>query len=327
MPIMRQLLFCILLLMTQANPASAGPGWSYVYIQGDKELPFYVKLEGQMLPRYGKNYCIIPQLAAGEVQIQILFQQNQAPPQQYTILVPEDGFRGFLLTKKDNSYSLYDLQQHFYLLPGMADRIPVMPVTAADTRPAPPVTPSVPEEAGAAQGAGTTLKTNTGTSGSKSREPRFMEHVVLNDKGAPESGAALPVHRPANARKTDSGSVAASMDREQNEEIDLESDTAPILNSDCPEPMPADAYARIYQAASESGRGDKLIGYLLKKIPDNCYSTRQVYQLADLMDEEAVIYLYLKRVFPRVTDQHNFHLLETHLFESEEWIRAFRLIH
>ena len=92
--------------------------FSYIYIQGDKDLPFYVKMEGQMQPRYGKNYCIISELNAGVVHLEVLFQQHALPPKKFTVRVPENGFRGFLLSKKDTAYALYDLMQQRYLGPG-----------------------------------------------------------------------------------------------------------------------------------------------------------------------------------------------------------------
>jgi hypothetical protein len=84
--------------------------FSYIYIQGDKEMPFYVKLEGKMMPRYGKNYCILSELSPGPIHIEILFQQHADSPQKFTINVPENGYRGFLLNKQNNKYLLYDLQ-------------------------------------------------------------------------------------------------------------------------------------------------------------------------------------------------------------------------
>jgi len=84
--------------------------FSYVYIQGDKITPFYVKMDGQMLPRYGKNYSIISELEPGPIHIEILFQQRVYPSQQFTIDVPENGYRGFLLMRQADSFALYDLQ-------------------------------------------------------------------------------------------------------------------------------------------------------------------------------------------------------------------------
>lgn len=95
---------------------SAQP-FSYIYIQGDKETPFYVKLEGQMMPRYGKNYCILSELSAGTKHIEVLFQQHKYKPQKFTINVPENGYRGFLLIRNESAFTLYDLQTKKYLPP------------------------------------------------------------------------------------------------------------------------------------------------------------------------------------------------------------------
>jgi len=98
-----------------AMNASAQP-FSYIYIQGDKQVPFYVKMEGKMMPRYGKNYNIISELNPGPVHLEILFQQRMFPSQKFTIQVPEHGCRGFLLTKHANdSFAFYDLQRKQYL--------------------------------------------------------------------------------------------------------------------------------------------------------------------------------------------------------------------
>jgi len=91
--------------------------FSYVYIQGDKVTPFYVKMDGVMMPRYGKDYCILSELSPGLKHIEILFQQNVFPAQKFNILVPENGCRGFLLNKQEHGFVLYDLQQKKYLDP------------------------------------------------------------------------------------------------------------------------------------------------------------------------------------------------------------------
>ena len=104
-------MICVFAAFTNA-PAQP---FSYVYIQGDKTTPFYVKMEGKMMPRYGKNYCILSELGPGPIHIEIMFQQNVFPPQKFTIQVPENGYRGFLLNKQDKGFALYDLQQKKYL--------------------------------------------------------------------------------------------------------------------------------------------------------------------------------------------------------------------
>ena len=105
-----------LLLLILLFPFCAGAqSFSYVYIQGDEITPFYVKMEGVMMPRYGKNYSILSELRPGPIHIEILFEQHKYPPQQFTIMVPEHGYRGFLLEKQEAGFVLYDLQQKRYL--------------------------------------------------------------------------------------------------------------------------------------------------------------------------------------------------------------------
>lgn len=107
----------IFILASLCSLNAAAQPFSYVYIQGDKVTPFYVKMEGVMMPRYGKNYCILSELVPGPIHIEILFQQNIYPPQKFTIMVPKNGYRGFLLDKQDKGFVLYDLQQKRYLGP------------------------------------------------------------------------------------------------------------------------------------------------------------------------------------------------------------------
>ena len=107
---------CILCIGAGAQPSS------YVYIQGDKVTPFYVKLEGKMQPRYGKNYCILSELKPGPVNIEILFQQHEFAPEKFTIEVPENGNRGFMLDKQGGVLALYDLQQKKFVMPGNQEK-------------------------------------------------------------------------------------------------------------------------------------------------------------------------------------------------------------
>ncbi len=91
--------------------------YSYIYIEGDKETSFYVKLEGKMMPRLGQHYSILSNLDAGVTNIEILFQQNKYPAQQYKINVPKNSVRSFVLRKTtDTDYALYDLLNN-YIIP------------------------------------------------------------------------------------------------------------------------------------------------------------------------------------------------------------------
>ena len=102
--------YCLITFMCFWARTSSAQPFSYVYIQGDKTIPFYVKMEGQMMPRYGKNYSILSELSPGTIHIEILFQQRMLPSQKFTLQVPENGYRGFLLNKTEHGFNLYDLQ-------------------------------------------------------------------------------------------------------------------------------------------------------------------------------------------------------------------------
>ena len=116
---MKNFLGGILIMVSLLAPASRvmAQEYSYLYIQGDKITPFYVKMNGEMQARYGKNYCVVPKLKAGPVEIEILFQQNAYPPQTYAIQIPENGAKGYLLNKQGATYALYDLDTKNYLQP------------------------------------------------------------------------------------------------------------------------------------------------------------------------------------------------------------------
>jgi hypothetical protein len=115
MPARIKYIFTLLCALALYTGVRAQQPFSYVYIQGDKQTPFYVKINGQMMPRYGKNYNIISELSPGTIEIEILFQQKIYPSQKFTIDVPENGSRAFLLNKQDKSFALYDLKQKKYV--------------------------------------------------------------------------------------------------------------------------------------------------------------------------------------------------------------------
>jgi hypothetical protein len=115
MPLPKLTKYFIIACICMAGRLVAAQPFSYVYIQGDKITPFYVKMDGQMMPRYGKNYCILSELAPGPIHIEILFQQKVFPSQEFTINVPENGSRGFLLSRQGDGFGLYDIRQKKYI--------------------------------------------------------------------------------------------------------------------------------------------------------------------------------------------------------------------
>ncbi|HXS37682.1 MAG TPA: DUF4476 domain-containing protein [Flavipsychrobacter sp.] len=313
--------FIFLIVLTSFK--TIAQGFSYVYIQGDKETPFYVKMEDQMQPRYGKNYCIISQLAPGPINIQILFQQNAYPPQKYTIVVPEDSYRGFLLVKKGETFSLYDLQQNFYLPEGNAaqdDHVPTNKpeesyITTAHPTKTEPDEQTQPDNNNAStENTKTTqtsesdnVATNTTTTISENqqkKEPQFINNLELNNQ--------------KTVQNNDENNSVANGDLKNN----LSANIA-VSNSDCPSPMDPRKYDELYKKMIQ--KGDKArLKYLMDKL-DNCFTTDQVRMLARGLDNDPERYAFLKAAYSRVTDQNNFASLES-LLSTQEWKGYFRLI-
>ncbi|MBL7719410.1 MAG: DUF4476 domain-containing protein [Flavipsychrobacter sp.] len=301
---------CLLALCSVHQAVAAG-GLSYVYIQGDKQTPFYVKLEGEMQPRYGKNYCIIPKLAPGPIKVEILFQQNAYPAETFTITVPAFGSRGFMLIKKEGVFALYDLQQAFYLMPGNAeedDVVPVFrqPVAQANTEPAP-----VP-------------KTVT-------PKPVTPKPVTITKKPEPKPRPTTKTtpEKPANGEPDFIPNIEMNPDRTVNSDTALIATSAPatttptVANSDCPRPLPRSDFEDVLKRAKSKSDNNRL-KYLLEQT-DKCYSSIQVRLLTRSLATDPERYAFLKEIYPRVTDQANFPSLESAI-TSKEWKGYFRLI-
>ncbi len=318
----------LLLLLLATWLPSAANGFSYIYIQGDKQVPFYIKFEDQMLPRYGKNYHIIPQLAPGSVNIQVLFQQNMYPAQKFTIVVPEDGFRGFLLLQKNGAFALYDIHQQFYLYPGNKaedDRVPqANSYVYRNTTSTPPQ--AVEQPATGRPGTSTTRDNNN-------REPRFIGNIELNNERTVYSAEPQREQQPVvaqseyeNRDKTDEAEPVEEPG--YNTGNTVAGDAAPVsgtfvTNSDCPSAMSDAEFEDLYNKSQAKAEKQKL-KFLLTKM-DACYTSNQARMIAESLNNDPEKYTFLKRVFPRVTDQYNFPPLEN-LLSTQEWRSYFRLI-
>lgn len=299
-------------------------GFSYVYIQGDKQIPFYVKFEGEMLPRYGKNYSIIPMLAPGPIHIEILYEQNRYPAQKYVIQVPENGYRGFLLLKRNNIYALYDIQQQFYLHSGNKAEDDHAP-TAVNTY-IPTVTkPSVEKP-----------KQQVATIPQEKPASRFIENVELsNEKTVQKVPVTQPVIkedvRQQKVNIANTVAIEEEMEHEQaatkvENKIVVE-ETPPtnlrIINSDCPNPINNDNFEDILDKAAQKSEKSRL-KYLLDQM-EECYTTAQARILAKTLSNDPERYTFLKRVYSRITDQSVFPELEA-LLSTQEWKSYFKLI-
>jgi len=267
-------------------PKAFAQSFSYVYIQGDKQTPFYVKMEDQMQPRFGKDYCIIPQLAPGIIHIEVLFQQNAFPSQKFTILVPENNYRGFLLTHKGNAFSLYDIQQQFYLPAGNKEEDDRMPASG--------ITKDIVEPVMKAD----TTHTKVDIPQKQDNAPQFMGDIELN---------------------SDKSIQSSSKDTTQ---TNIATDTPPVTkpaaisNSDCPKPVGSSVFETIYNKMQKHNDKGKL-KFLLDNL-DRCYTASQVRILTKALSEDPERFEFLKQAYPRVTDQSNYSMLEN-LLSTQEW--------
>lgn len=310
------LCFAIILLAFKTHAQR----FAYVYIQGDKQTPFYVKLDDAMQPRYGKNHCIIPELAPGPIHIEVLFQQNAFPAQKFTIQVPDGGFRGFILTKRGENFSLYDIQQQFYLPANNNAEDDHAPVynTAANYIAAgtPTETPKAIET--------TTEPVKRPTAkhnGSRKMvaakpkddgQPKFINNIELNN----EKTVQPVVQEQAAVPATD------ITDNGADNNISAQNKRG-IINSDCPTPMDSKEFDNMLSKLQKHSDNYRL-KYLLGRLGE-CYTTSQVRLLTKELNNDPERYQFLKQVYPRVTDQSNFPLLES-LLSTQEWKSYFLLI-
>ncbi len=337
-------------ILLLAQTAFAG-NYSYVYIEGDKQTPFYVKMEGQMVPRLGKNYCIIPNLASGVTYLEILFQQNAYPAQKFAINIPEGGSRGFVLQKvNDRQFALYDMQQGNYIVAGNKpedDRIPEatqQPVVSPVDNPvaATPNTNAGTEEPLPAFGEG--KKNKKAKSKPVKEQPvkeetksndRFIGNMELNtDGGQPTTAEPLPdfnTTKPApvavkgkkkakpKAAETETSLAAIPDEEESNsqpaKEVKETSNDQGIPNSDCKTAMSSEDFENFALKILDKADDDARIKVLSKSKGRQCFTTEQVRIIANNLDTQSGRYDVVKMLYAQTSDQSNYYLLES-LFKT-----------
>jgi hypothetical protein len=338
-------IFCLCLLGHQVSFAS---DYSYIFIQGDKQTPFYVKLEGQMMPRLGKNYCILPNLDKGTIHIEILFQQNIYPSQKFTIKVPAAAGRGFTLQQvSEDKFALYDLTTRHTLKAGNKEEDDVVdmdaPVdeqslawgntTEADLRSSPKASPAseldIPvfdSNKKAKSKKEKRVKEERTEPVASTESSRFIDDIELN------KGADLPPFRGNSAgrntenatgnKKEKASPVVRAEDRELYEGSTVfnepEAKTTPVLisdeglpNSDCPTAMNNDDFEDFAIKIMDKSDDDAQLKYLRKVSGKQCFTTEQVRILAKNLETQSGRFEAVKMLYPRVADQSNYGVLES----------------
>lgn len=315
----KKFLIALTFLLSFSSVNSWAEAFSYLYIQGDKQTPIYVKLEDGMQPRFGKNYCIIPQMAPGPAHIEILFQQNAYPPQKFTVLMPQAGSRGFLLTHQADTWMLYDLQQGFYLPAGNTeadDRMPMDNTIAQNTTTPKPNTITIDSSPAASKIAREDPYIKADVAVQKTKE-KTVETPA--DDGQPHfiKGLELPNHGKVNADGEITPEGAAGVTSHSN---------SGIINTDCPTPLSNEEFGKIFSEISGLGSDEDRLDFMTKKL-SFCYQSWQARTLVGRLEGDAARFELLKKIYPRITDQSAFPLLDD-LLSAPVWKAEFdKLIH
>jgi hypothetical protein len=345
-------LLASIFLLVQVSFAKS---YSYIYIEGDKQTPFYVKLEGQMLPRQGKNYCIIPNLDEGITNIEILFQQNKYPAQKFVIKVPAEGSRGFVLHKvNDQQFALHDMQQGIYLVSGNTaddDRVPAMdqvrevpmnntPVAQNTNTDQTQDLPAFSTEKKAKKKKTTKPEQKEVPKEEVKENGRFISDIELNADGSrnvngaepiPEFGGTKPVAKKKSAKKakkenTEEVSLAAI-----NEEIMKSTAEAAktqdqgLPNTDCKSPMSSEDFENFALKILDKTDDDARLKALNKNKGRLCFTTEQVRIIANNLDTQSGRYEVARILYPQTSDQDNYPRLES-LFKTNYLKDKFREI-
>ncbi|MGC4056659.1 MAG: DUF4476 domain-containing protein [Chitinophagaceae bacterium] len=294
-------IFLFSLLLLQARIVAAEQ-FSYIFIQGDKKTPIYTKVEGVMMPRYGKNYALLAPLAPGPINIEILFQQNEHPPLNFRILVPENGKRAFLLSSKDGKYALYDLEQNFYLQSDNSFEEDHMPAVVTNQTMAVNAAETPKREVPA------TEKTNVKTPDSeKLYEPEANEGNNQNNTAAvPQpSGKQAPrfiENITFNNEQATGGTIAKATDETGNGATT----GGTVTNSDCAGVIGDERFIRLRTDLNLVTNEDQRLGIIQGAIKNNCFSTRQAAELTELLSSDVAKLSALKAFYPKIRDQAEF---------------------
>ncbi|RYE19453.1 MAG: DUF4476 domain-containing protein [Sphingobacteriales bacterium] len=300
--------------------------FSYVYVQGDKNIPFYVKFEGEMLPRFGKNYYIISELAPGPISIEILFQQNAYPAQKFIVQVPESSFRGFLLMQKDGTFKLYDIHRQFYLSPDNKiedDKVDLPPVPAYANNNFTPVVPTpiaqkepATEEVISKPAPKPLVKKPTATVSKIKVPAKPVSNIVVNNA---DEGPSFIGDMELKNNKTQQG--GNMMPAGGNKATANNSNKLAVINSDCPSAMSNNQFDVLLKRVNSRAASEKL-KVIFDKM-DNCFTSNQIKILTKTLQGDDQRFTLLKKAYPRVTDQSAFEALEN-LLSGEDWKGYFR---
>ncbi|HET8573302.1 MAG TPA: DUF4476 domain-containing protein [Edaphocola sp.] len=301
---MKRIALVVLFFVLSGSYAVAQNDYSYFYFEGDQQTPFYVKVEGKMQPRYGQNHFIIPDLAEGYTHFEILFQQNEYPPQKFFLEVPGNGFRGFVLHKiNDEQFALLDLQQQKYIPADNTKEEGAAGMLSPLSDASPAVTPA--------------FKPASETGRDKRRRHEDMNGRLALLAGdtvirLSDNNDTVPAGR--EQKMTADGSFLNGIVLNgNNNEINAKTDGSlpPVPNTDCPNAMSNEEFEGFALKLLDRDGDDNRLKYLKKQLNIYCFSTEQVRIIAKNLTMQSSRYEAVKMLYRHTSDQENYSRLES----------------
>lgn len=322
---------------------------AFVYIQGDKQTPIYIKMEGEMQARYSKNFVILNGLAAGPLHLEVLFQQNAYPTQKFILNIPASSQRSLVLKKIDNTkFALYDLNSGHYINAGnqLEDDVMTDPnkdlqeMVAVNTPEVTttPVTEPVPASSDAPLPDFPSEKPRKKPKATKpKKEKPVKEAEVLTETPATEETAPVVVTEPAPVPKDErflsfemqQQQAAAqnehnnrrknrreeNRDNDNNAQADVPATTeAPAKpnrsgSANCAEAMTDVAFDDFMQQLKNRTDEETRLAYIMKYGKNYCFSTQQVWVTASTFSSQSSRYEVARVLKPKVIDVDQYELL------------------
>lgn len=303
---MKRIFALIIGLMLGFNTIAQVNTYSYLYIEGDKETPFYVKLEGTMQPRLGKHYAILSNLDKGYTKIEVLFEQNKYPAQSFFVNIPENASRSLQLRKLDDGkFALYDLIGFHYILSDnkKSDQIDHLLAKLTNAAPTPeannnagykePTTPKPVPQVEALPTLNTKAPKEPKTATAK---PTKDNTLLYKDGEEPVLSGAKP------AKKTTSfiNNVAINGESESN---------AVPPNTDCKSAISNEEFGNYLIRIQDKADDDAKLKYIQKQ-RKSCYTTAQIEQMALTIKSQSGRMQLTKYMYAQVADPQEYKTLE-----------------
>lgn len=320
------------MLIAQENP------YTYLYIEGDLETPIYVKIEGKMLPRLHQHHFIVPNLDAGSVNLEILFQQNKYPAHHFVVNVPQGKPRGLSLIKlAKDSFALRDLQSGRWLYEGnSAEADSITKKTDIQENPESIQEERKVEKIIAEENPALTVyrRTKYDNEDSAKQEKKFLDEVqLIQEIDREESRQAVLKKYEQKVPTNNTKQKVKEVTNNEFEQVHILSPKAihsdesnqysGIINYDCRESMSETEFAVFSRPFVQRNDDDEWkLKYIERSANKNCFSTAQVGFLAKHLESQSSKFEFVKMLYGRVADQSNYKNLVS-LFNSGYLKRKF----